>query len=163
MINEQAVIGGRKINLMHIVSILRNKLLLEILIFHRLNKGSRMAKPNVLIVDDDDLLRTLTAQLVEDVGCAPLIVADANEALALLEDNSEIALMITDIQMPGPMDGLELSGVVRQRWPTVALIIVSGNVTPHQNELPDGAVFLRKPYATHRLQSNVVYAVNATD
>lgn len=117
---------------------------------------SLVTKPNVLIVDDDDLLRELTAQLVEDVGCTPLMAADADKAVALLEDNHEIVLMITDIQMPGSMDGLVLASFVRKRWPAIALIIVSGNVTPPQDELPDGAVFLRKPYATQKLQSSVV-------
>lgn len=118
-----------------------------------------MGKPNVLIVDDDEVLRHLTAELVEDVGCTSLVAANADEALALLEETFEIALMITDIQMPG-MDGLMLSNVVRQRWPAVALIIVSGNVSPLEETLPDGAMFLRKPFASGVLQGNVVkYAI----
>jgi CheY-like chemotaxis protein len=83
---------------------------------------------------DDELLRQLTAHLVEDVGCVPLMAANADQALGLLEKSPEIALMITDIQMPG-MDGVTLSYLVRQRRPNVALIIVSGNVIPREQTL----------------------------
>ena len=107
-----------------------------------------MSAPTVLIVDDDELLRELTAQLVEDIGGAPLLAGNADEALALLKNGTDIAVMITDVQMPGSMDGLALAKIVQRRWPSIQLIVVSGNTNPTKDQLPVGAIFLSNPYAT---------------
>jgi CheY-like chemotaxis protein len=53
---------------------------------------------------------------------------------------------VTDIHMPGSMDGLMLSAAVRDRWPPIKIVVVSGDARPRPDEMPDGAVFLRKPF-----------------
>ena len=69
----------------------------------------------VLIVEDDDLVRALTVDLVEVAGCASLTARSADEAVVLLENRDDIALVITDINMAGSMDGLKLAHAVRDR------------------------------------------------
>ena len=51
---------------------------------------------------------------------------DADEAVAILETRSDIVLVLTDVNMPGPMDGLKLAHAVRSRWPRIKIIVVSG-------------------------------------
>jgi CheY-like chemotaxis protein len=53
---------------------------------------------------------------------------DADEAVAILESRSDIALMFTDIQMAGSMDGLKLAHTVHKRWPKTKIILVSGQL-----------------------------------
>jgi CheY-like chemotaxis protein len=59
----------------------------------------------VLVVEDEMLLRMRAVDMVEDAGYTSLEAVDADEAVAILESRSDIALVLTDIQMPGAMDG----------------------------------------------------------
>ena len=73
--------------------------------------------------------------------------ADAEKAIAILEANSEIRVVFTDIEMPGTMDGLALSHYVRKRWPPTIIVVGSGRCRPSIDEMAIGAVFVPKPYA----------------
>ena len=64
------------------------------------------ALPVVLVVEDDPLLRMLAVEVVEEAGCIAIEARDADEAVILLESRTDIALLFTDINMPGSMDGL---------------------------------------------------------
>ena len=107
--------------------------------------------PVVLIVEDDALLRMCAADIVEEAGFAVIEAADADAAMALLESRSDIALLLTDIDMPGSMNGLKLAHAVRCRWPPIKIIVVSGQVRPQPSELPRESCFLAKPYQTAAL------------
>jgi CheY-like chemotaxis protein len=65
--------------------------------------------------------------------------------VAILESRSDIALMCTDIQMPGSMDGLELARAVHERWPSIKIIVVSGQLNPPSSDLPPCSTFFGKP------------------
>jgi CheY-like chemotaxis protein len=99
----------------------------------------------VLIVDDEMMLRMLAVDMVEDAGYTPVEAVDADEAVAILESRSDIALMCTDIQMPGSMDGLGLARIVHERWPLIKIIVVSGQLTLSRVDLPPGSRFFGKP------------------
>jgi CheY-like chemotaxis protein len=62
----------------------------------------------VLVVEDDEVLRMCAAEVVADAGFSPVEAANADETFAILEKRSDIALLFTDIRMPGSMDGLDL-------------------------------------------------------
>jgi CheY-like chemotaxis protein len=100
----------------------------------------------ILIVEDEPLLRMLAVELVEEAGFVALEAADADEAIALLESRPDISLLFTDINMPGSMDGLKLAHAVRDRWPPVKILLVSGHVPPWQADLPPNSRFVGKPY-----------------
>ena len=74
------------------------------------------------------MLRMRAVDMVEDAGYTPLEALDAAEAVAILESRSDVALMCTDIQMPGQMDGLGLAHAVHARWPAIKIIVVSGQL-----------------------------------
>jgi len=83
--------------------------------------------------------------MVEDAGYTPIEALDSDEAVAILESRSDIALMCTDIQMPGSMDGLELAHAVHERWPSIKIIVVSGQLNPPSSDVPPCSRFFDKP------------------
>jgi CheY-like chemotaxis protein len=102
--------------------------------------------PVVLIVEDDLLLRMLAVEVVEEAGFIALEAADADEAVALLESRLDISVLFTDVNMPGSMDGLKLAHAVRDRWPPIKILLVSGHVRLQPSELPSNSCFVGKPY-----------------
>ncbi|MGY6251646.1 response regulator [Bosea thiooxidans] len=109
-------------------------------------------KPSiVLVVEDEALLRMDAADLLSEAGHTVLEAANADEAIALLEVRKDITVVLTDVEMPGSMDGLRLARAVRDRWPPVTIIVVSGRLAPGKADLPDGVPFLSKPYAPSSL------------
>jgi len=99
----------------------------------------------VLIVEDEMILRMRAVDMVEDAGYTPLEALDAAEAVAILESRSDVALMCTDIQMPGRMDGVGLAHAVHERWPAIRIIVVSGQLNLPHLDLPPRSRFLSKP------------------
>src|SRR3982074_314225 len=91
---------------------------------------------NVLVVEDEMLLRMRAVDIVEDAGYTPVEAVDADEAVAILESRTDIALLFTDMQMPGSMDGLRLAHSVHDRWPPIKIILVSGQVKPTSSDIP---------------------------
>jgi CheY-like chemotaxis protein len=103
------------------------------------------AASTVLIVEDEMLLRMCAVDMVEDAGYSSVEAVDADEAVAILESRSDIALMFTDIQMPGRMDGLELARAVHERWPPIKIILVSGALQLPDIDIPPDSRFFGKP------------------
>jgi CheY-like chemotaxis protein len=99
----------------------------------------------VLVVEDEMLLRMRAVDMVEDAGFTSVEAVDADEAVAILESRSDIALMFTDIQMPGSMDGLKLAHTVHKRWPPIKIILVSGQLKPANADIPANSRFYGKP------------------
>jgi CheY-like chemotaxis protein len=99
----------------------------------------------VLVVEDEMLLRMRAVDMVEDAGFTSVEAVDADEAVAILESRSDIALLFTDIQMPGSMDGLGLAHAVHKRWPPIKIILVSGQLKPATIDIPANSRFFGKP------------------
>lgn len=98
----------------------------------------------ILVVEDETMIRMDTVDMVEDAGYTPVEAANADRAVAILESRSDIALMVTDIQMPGSMDGLKLAQAVHERWPSIKIIVVSGQLR-EPGDLPADSCFFGKP------------------
>jgi two-component sensor histidine kinase/DNA-binding NarL/FixJ family response regulator len=107
--------------------------------------GVSAALPKVLIVEDELILRMRAVDIVEDAGFTPVEATNADDALAILESCSDIGLLFTDIQMPGSMDGLKLAHAVRERWPLIKIILVSGQLTLTDADKPADSRFYGKP------------------
>jgi CheY-like chemotaxis protein len=99
----------------------------------------------VLVVEDEMLLRMRAVDMVEDAGFTPVEAVDADEAVAILEARSDVALMLTDIQMPGTMDGLKLAHTVHRRWPPIKIILISGQLKLADIDIPLDSRFFGKP------------------
>jgi two-component system, response regulator PdtaR len=113
------------------------------------------AKPTILVVEDDALLRMYAAGLLEENGFGVVEAENADAALKLLETRDDVRLLFTDIQMPGSCDGMDLARQVHARWPSVLLIITSGHIKPAQAEIPDDGRFVGKPYRANELLGEV--------
>lgn len=107
----------------------------------------------ILIVDDDSLVRFTIVAMVEDAGYDVVQATNAAEAIAVLESDSDIRVVITDVSMPGDMDGVTLAHFVRDRWPPVRLIVISARSLPR--DLPSAAEFLAKPFLPVDLTSRL--------
>ena len=99
----------------------------------------------VLVVEDEMLLRMRAVDMVEDAGYTSVEAVDADEAVKILESRSDIALLFTDIQMPGSMDGLSLAHAVHERWPPIKIILVSGQLKLPDIDIPAKSRFFGKP------------------
>jgi two-component sensor histidine kinase/CheY-like chemotaxis protein len=106
---------------------------------------SLASSTNVLVVEDEMLLRMRAVDIVEDAGFTAVEAVNADEALSILESRSDISLLFSDIQMPGSMDGLRLAYAVHDRWPSIKIILVSGQVTLSDAEKPAHSRFFGKP------------------
>lgn len=105
----------------------------------------------VLVVEDEPLQRMMAIDLVEDAGFETIEAANADDAIRILEQRSDIQAVITDVDMPGSMDGLKLACAIRDRWPPIKIIVISGHLRGQDVELPEGGVFFSKPYDPERV------------
>lgn len=104
--------------------------------------------PYALVVDDNVLILLDACDMVREAGFRPLDAGDVAAAITHLETHqNDIALLFTDVQMPGGRDGFDLAREVAARWPSITILVASGLMTPEPGQLPDGAVFIQKPFS----------------
>jgi CheY-like chemotaxis protein len=108
----------------------------------------------VLVVDDDDAVRTTTADVLIGLGYTVWQAMDGPAALEVLGGGETIDVMLTDVVMPG-MSGPELARRVRALWPGLPIIFISGYAEP--DGLGDGSLgrLVRKPFRTAQLQEQI--------
>jgi CheY-like chemotaxis protein len=100
-----------------------------------------------LIVDDDGLIRMDIADILEDAGFLTFEACDGDTAIALLADKFEqVVLLVTDVQMPGTRNGFAVARETARCWPHISIVVASGHVQPGPDEMPEGAVFIGKPF-----------------
>src|SRR5690606_29430844 len=115
----------------------------------------RLAGHTVLLVEDDPLIREVSAELLQALGLRVRIAADGRQALERLHSEADISLVFMDLQMPG-MDGLEATRRLRQNWPDLPVIAVSGNTRERDRQLCRAVGmndFLAKPVALEQLKA----------
>ncbi|WP_234081983.1 PAS-domain containing protein [Azonexus sp. R2A61] len=101
----------------------------------------------ILLVEDDPAVRRIVRQQLIDLG-HPVIEADsADQALALVDQVADIALVLTDMVMPGTLNGRQLAGILRARRPDIRVVLMSG-YADGANAGPD---VLAKPFDRHAL------------
>src|SRR5947209_2051219 len=110
-----------------------------------MSSGPTGSSTNVLVVEDEMVLRMRAVDIVEDAGFTAVEAVNADEALSILESRSDISLLFSDIQMPGSMDGLKLAHAVHDRWPSIKIILVSGKIKLSDAERPADSRFFGKP------------------
>jgi CheY-like chemotaxis protein len=114
-----------------------------------LQPGSGIA---VLVVDDEPFLRMDIAETLRGAGFDVEEASNSDEALAKLNGGSyPLRALVTDVQMPGTMNGYALAKLVHKRFPQAAIVIISGVVRPSLGEMPSNATFLTKPVIPERL------------
>src|SRR5580704_11465544 len=111
--------------------------------------------PAVLIVEDEPLVRLGAVRAIEDAGFRVIEAANADEAIRILENRSDIRVVFTDIHMPGSIDGLKLAHAVRNRWPPIKIIVTSGRSQVSERDLPEGGRFFAKPYEPTKITNMI--------
>ena len=112
----------------------------------------------VLLVDDDEIVRTTVASMLEDLGYTVLPAQSGAEALAILEKGVKIDLLFTDVVMPGPISGRRLAERAVEIVPTLKILYTSGyteNAIVHNGRLDPGVELLSKPYGREQLAAKV--------
>lgn len=104
----------------------------------------------ILVVDDEVLIRMAVRATLENEGYSVKEAGNVEEALLELERGG-VAAVLTDIEMPGPLNGLDLARMIRAVWPSIPLIVTSGRTLPLPGALPAHAFMLTKPFSTERL------------
>ena len=100
----------------------------------------------VLVVEDEPITRMDVVEQLEESGFKVFEAPDADRAIKILEANSAIRVLFTDIDMPGSMDGLKLAAAVRDRWPPIRIVVASGLRKINVDSLPADSRFFTKPY-----------------
>jgi len=115
----------------------------------------RAQRPAILIVEDDPLIRWSGADTLTEAGFEVLEAENAEEALAILDQRSDLHVLFTDVDMPGAIDGLELARIAHKRWPWLHIIVASGRTPLHKRAIPEKGRFLPKPYAPEDIARNI--------
>ncbi len=105
----------------------------------------------VLVVEDNDDVGQFSTELLEDLGYVVRRVANANAALAILRENEfAVDLVFSDVIMPG-MNGVELAGVIRERYPGLPVVLTSGYSNVLAESAHRGFELIQKPYSVESL------------
>jgi CheY-like chemotaxis protein len=120
---------------------------------------------SVLVAEDEPVILAGTVMELRTAGFAVISAGDGQDALQRFEEHPEVSALFTDINMPGPRDGLWLANMIFRLRPDVQLVLTSGRDAPLRGQFPAGAHFLPKPYncaALAALLSPVVAAAPAS-
>lgn len=101
----------------------------------------------VLVVEDDDDQRAFAATVFEEVGFRVIECDSAETAAAVIDaKRGEIAMIFTDLMLPGGMDGIELARIACLKTPGVPVIVTSGGAGERLRDLPDSTEYMQKPW-----------------
>ena len=116
----------------------------------------------ILVVEDDALIRAVAIDVLEDAGFAALEAENAMEAISVLDEHAEdIAVLLTDVRMPGTIDGITLAKIAEKTWPWICAVITSGSPVQAHKPLPKTAKFIMKPWAADALLALFKYQTAA--
>jgi two-component system, response regulator PdtaR len=102
-------------------------------------------QPVVLLVEDEPLVRLTQVDILREAGFWVLEAQDADEAFETLRRRQGVSVVLTDVNMPGSIDGFEFARLVAQGWPEVGVMVISGKAFPDDGDLPATAMFVAKP------------------
>lgn len=108
--------------------------------------------PLVLLVEDEPLVRMVNLEVLQEAGFRVIDANDADEAFEILKRRSDqVRAVLTDVDMPGSMNGFEFARLVSQGWPAIGVLVISGKTAPGPRDLPRNGMFLAKPYGTDEM------------
>jgi DNA-binding response OmpR family regulator len=122
---------------------------------HELHRGGE----TILVVEDDAMVRSFIQRALRGSGYQVLVAGDAQEALAVADRlHAPIQLLITDVVMPGRINGRELAGLLKRSRASMRVLYMSGyadDVIAKHGVLDPGVQFLQKPFPADALRSTV--------
>ena len=110
------------------------------------------ANNRILLVDDDDAVRTVIAEILGEAGYDVRQAAGPNEALCVPSAIAAPHFLITDVDLGAPMNGFDVAAEAHRRWPGVQVVLISGLPVGHTGQVLDPRDrYLQKPFAGARL------------
>ena len=123
---------------------------------------SQAVRANILLVDDDDAVREITASVLEDLGYEVSEAESGSAALEALDKGARVDLLMVDFAMPG-MNGAELTREVQQRRPGLPMLLLTGYADPRAVEAVGEARIVLKPFRNEDLARKIRTALRAGD
>ena len=130
--------------------------------------AGRLSRPEtgerILVVEDNPLVGQMASTMLSSMGYSAVVVIDASSAIAELERPDPVALMLTDILLPGGMTGFDLARQARRRWPDLPILFMSGfadsSLVP--DDFRSNTTLLAKPFRLGQLSEAIVFALAGT-
>lgn len=113
------------------------------------------SRPAALIVEDQPFVGMIASDILRETGFETFHAFDAEEALQVLREHPEIAVVLTEMALPGDMDGIELTHRIARERPATRLVIATDGTERRLADLPRGARVIRKPFASAELSTLV--------
>jgi DNA-binding NtrC family response regulator len=125
---------------------------------------SSQDKDLVLIVEDEPMIRDFVQEILEfEGGFRTESVENADQAVEYLEKHgADVSLLLTDVRMPGSMDGIALANLVAAKWSAIPIVVMSGHGTPGSDQLPADVLFIAKPWTITQLLDGVCNTLAAS-
>lgn len=104
------------------------------------------ARPVILVVEDEPLVRALAVEVLEDEGFAVIEAPSADYAMSVLRSRDDVGVIFTDVEMPGQLNGLDLARAANAMCPQIVVIVVSGKLPSGFSGVAPEARYMPKPY-----------------
>ena len=114
--------------------------------------------PRVLVIDDEPTVRLLVAEVLTDLGYKALEASDGASGLKLLRSPARVDLLVTDVGLPGGMNGRQVADAARQLRPDLKVLFITGfaeHAVLSHGHLDPGMHILTKPFAMEALASRI--------
>ncbi len=124
----------------------------------QLREAARGGGETILVVEDEEGVRSFAVEILRELGYRVLAAADASTALQLVAEAPDLSLLFTDVVLPGQMDGRALASRVLELRPGSSVLYTTGytrNAIIHNGRLDDGIHFIGKPFTAAELVRRV--------
>jgi CheY-like chemotaxis protein len=120
-----------------------------------MNRDVSTGATTVLVVDEEPIILDMISEELTSQGFSVLAAETGEAALSIIESDQRVDLLLTDIWLPGELDGWRLAETARQTRPKLAVIYVIG-YTVERGEAVPGSVFLKKPYRPSEIVATIL-------
>jgi CheY-like chemotaxis protein len=123
-------------------------------------------KRTVLVVDDEPTIRMLVCELLEEMGHVTLEADDGPTAMTLLNSNATIDLLVTDVGLPGGLNGRQVADAAKVTRPDLKVIFITGfaeNAVVSKGQLEHGMRLVTKPFALDILSAQIADLLTGDD
>jgi len=120
--------------------------------------GATAPNETILLVEDEEDVRSFTANVLSELGYRVLTASDASTALAVLSSAQSVDLLFTDVGLPNGIDGRQLVDDARKRWPELKVLFTTGYARTaliHHGRLEPGIELIVKPFSETSLAKRI--------
>jgi CheY-like chemotaxis protein len=108
-----------------------------------------------LVVDDEDALSPLFCEMLQFIGFETVSASNGADALAVLASDGPFDLLLTDVRMPGSVDGAALATTAKADYPSLMIVVITGFGGDALASVPEGIPVLAKPFLLRDLEAQL--------